>query len=70
MSQNVTVTKRSCTQRSSHIRVTKRKHQITLTTMTSLLFFDVYVLELLVLKHLLLETLTFSDVTLSDINVV
>ncbi len=61
MSQNVTGTKRSCTQ---------RKNQITLTTVTSLRFLTFTFWNSYVLKFLRLETLTFSDVTLSDINVV
>jgi hypothetical protein len=82
-SLNVTVTKRSCTQRrSQNVRVTKRKHHITLSTVTFLrfrcvlTFCDVFLRFVMfafwnyyVLKLLLLETITFSDATLSDINV-
>jgi hypothetical protein len=69
---NVTVTKCSCTQRRSHknVRVTKRKHHITLTTVTSLRFLTFTFWNYFVLKLLHLETITFRDATLSDINVV
>ncbi len=52
------------------MRVTKRKYQITLTTVTSLHFLTFTFWNSYVLKRLRLATLTFSDVTLSDINVV
>ncbi len=48
----------------------KRKHQITLTTVTSLRFLTFTFWNSYVLKHLCLESLTFSDVTLTDINFV
>jgi hypothetical protein len=52
------------------VRVTKRKHHITLTTVTFLRFVMFKFWNYYVLKLLRLETITFSDATLSDINVV
>jgi hypothetical protein len=53
-----------------NVRITKLKHHITLTTVTSLRFVMFTFWNYYVLKLLRLETITFSDATLSDINVV
>ncbi len=55
--------------KSQNVRVTKRKHHITLTTVTSLRFLTFAFWNCYVLKLLRLGTITFSDATLSDINV-
>ncbi len=47
---------------SHNVRVTKRKHQITLTTVTSLRFLKFTFWNSYVLKLLRLETLTFREV--------
>ncbi len=56
--------------KSQNIRVTKRKHHIILTTVTSLRFLTFTFWNYYVLKLLRLETIKFSDATLSDINIV
>ena len=54
----------------TNVRVTKRKHHITLTTVTFLSFVTFTFWNSYVLELLRLETITFSDATLSDIDVV
>ncbi len=54
----------------TNVRVTIRKHHITLTTLTFLCFVMFTFWNYYVLKLLRLETITFSDATISDINVV
>ncbi len=56
--------------KSQNIRVTKRKHHMTLTTVMYLHFLTFTFWNCYVLKLLRLETITFSDATLSDINLV
>ncbi len=55
---------------SQNVRVTKCKHHITLTTVTSFHFLTFTFWNYYVLKLLRLETITFSDAMLSDINAV